>query len=212
MYTERVRPPARQEVVMSHSAGDGSPPEPVTRPGRALAPFVWLLAMGWLALQALGRAGLWLLTAVDAGTSAVAGVGGGAIRAVVRAVVRALGPLGRALLRLLAPLVRGLRRAWAWLNRRVFLAMFRRLGRFGRWLVARTRPAVEAVRGWARRMAVRAEPVVRRLATAAAVVERAAVRLGRAMGRLFAPVRRMAVSVGRRVRALLAAEDGHGGR
>jgi hypothetical protein len=193
---------------MSHSAGDGSPPEPVARPGRALAPFVWLLAMGWLALQALGRAGLWLLTAVDAGTSAVAGIGGGAIRA----VVRALGPLGRALLRLLAPLVRGLRRAWAWLNRRVFLAMFRRLGRFGRWLVARTRPAVEAVRGWARRMVVRAEPVVRRLATATAVVERAAVRLGRALGRVFAPVRRMAVSVGRRVRALLATEDGHGGR
>jgi hypothetical protein len=189
---------------MSRSPDDGSSPRPVARPGPALAPLVWLLAMGWLALQALGRAGLWLLTAVDEGTSAVARAGGGAMRA----AVRALGPLGRALLRLLTPLIRGLRRVWVWLNRRVFLAMARRLGRFGRWLVACTRPAVEAALDWARRMLVRAEPVVRRISTVTAVVERAAARLGRALRRAFGPIRRAATATGHRVRALLAGRGG----
>ncbi|GAB4079389.1 hypothetical protein GCU67_15110 [Modestobacter muralis] len=184
---------------MSRSPSENPQHPTPTWPGRAL---VWPLAMAWLALQALGRAGLWLLATVDAGTSAVArGVGHA-----LRAAVRALGPLGRWLLRALAPPLRGLRRVWAWLNRRVFLAMARGLGRAGRWLVRRSRPLVLVVRRWARQVAVRIRPAVRRLRAATAVVERAAARLGRALARAVAPLRRLVRSAGAsiaaRVRAL----------
>jgi hypothetical protein len=167
--------------------------EPVVRLRRGLAPLVWLLAVCWLGLQGLGRAGVWLLTAVDEGTSAVARACGAA----TRAVLRGLGPLGRALQRLLAPLLRWLRLTWVWLGRRVFLAMVHPLGRFGRWLVRRSRPAVERFLAWTRRVAMRAEPLLHRLATALDGVERAAARLG-------APLRRATVSVGRRLRPALA--------
>jgi hypothetical protein len=172
---------------------DPAPDEPPTGTRRALAPLVSLLAMCWLGLQALGRAGIWFLTGIDEGTSAVARAGGTA----TRAVLRALGPLGRAIRRLVTPLLRSLRRAWVWCGRRVFLAMVRPMGRFGRWLVQRSRPAVHAVLTWARGVAVRAEPLVARLATAAEVVERAAARLG-------APLRRAAVCAGSRLRPAVA--------
>src|SRR5215210_2176504 len=64
---------------------DGSlhPPrdEPTARTRRGLGLLVWPVAMCWLGLQALGRAGMWLLTGVDAGTSAVARAAGAATRA-----------------------------------------------------------------------------------------------------------------------------------
>jgi hypothetical protein len=182
---------------------DRVPPEhPSTRPGRALAPVVWLLAMGWLGLQGLGRGGMWLLTAVDEGTSAVARAGSRA----GRAVLGALGPLGRVLLRrVLRPLWRGVRRLWSWLNRRVFLALTRPLGRFARWLVARARPVVAAVLDRARRVLARVEPGLDALG---AVVSRAAVRLGAALRRGTAPVRRATAVLGRRVRAAGAAVTG----
>jgi hypothetical protein len=176
--------------------GGSAHPAPVEPPAGArggLAPLLWLLAMGWLALQTLGRAGMWLLTAVDASTAAAAracGVG-------ARALLRALGPLGRGLRRLFTPLLRWLRRAWVEVGRRVFLAMVRPLGRFGRWLVQRSRPAVHAARTWARRVAARVEPLLGRLATATEVVERAAARLA-------GPLRRAAVSLGRRLRPAVA--------
>ena len=174
-------------------------------PGRAL---VWPLALAWLALQGLGRAGLWLLGTVDAGTSALArGVGH-----TVRSALRALGPLGRGLQRLLAPPVRALRRAWAWLDRRVFVVMGRGLGRFGRWLVRRTRPLVTVVRARARQVAARIGPAVRRLGTAAALVERAAARLGRALAPLRLLVRSAGASIARRVRALGVTGDRPAGR
>ena len=175
-------------------APDGGPgpslvqPSPGTR--RGLATLVWPAALCWLGLHALGRAGLWLLTGVDRGTSAVARTAGAA----ARALLRALGPLGRALRRLSTPLLRQLRRAWTWLGRRVFLAMARSLGRFGRWLVQLCRPAAQAVLRWAHRLAA---PLLRRLETAAAAVEAAAARLG-------ARCRRAAVRVGRRVRPAVA--------
>jgi hypothetical protein len=173
---------------------DGSlhPPrdEPTRVTRRGLGLLVWPVAMCWLGLQALGRAGIWLLTGVDAGTSAVARAAGAA----TRALLRALGPVGRALRRLSAPLLRGLRRAWAWLGRRVFLAMARSLGRFGRWLVQLCRPAAQAVLAWTGRVTA---PMLRRLETAAAVVERTAARLG-------ARLHRAAVRVGRRLRPAVA--------
>lgn len=179
---------------MPLSADDGPHARATGGPGRAL---VGLLALAWLVLQGLGRAGLWLLATVDAGTSAVARGSGRA----VRAAVRALGPLGRGLLRLLTPVLSGLRRVWAWLNRRVFLAMARGLGRFGRWLVRRSRPAVIAVRAWARRTVARLRPVLRRLQTAAAAVERTAARWARPLARALAPALRAAGALRRRVRS-----------
>jgi hypothetical protein len=162
-------------------------------PGRAV---VELLATGWLVLQGLARAGLWLLGTVDAGTSAVARSAGRALRA----TVRALGPAGRWLVQLLAPLLRGLRRAWAWLNRRVLLGMARGLGRSGRWLVRRSRPVVAVVRRWL----VRARPLLRRLESAAAAVARVAARLGRSLARILAPALRTAAAVRRRTRSAWA--------
>jgi hypothetical protein len=183
----------------------GSPDD--TGPGRVLTPVVWALAAGWLVLQALGRTGLWLLTVVDEGTTAVAqGCGGAA-----RALVRALGPLGRALQRALTPLGRALRRAWAWAGRRVFLALGRALGRWARLLVRRLRPLVSGAVRLVRRAAVLAEPVVARLATAGAVIERAATRLGSALRRAWAPWRRATAALVRQVRAVLPAEQGPAG-
>jgi hypothetical protein len=170
-----------------------TPDEPSTGTRRALTPLVSVLAVCWLALQALGRAGIWFLTGVDECTSAVGRAGGAA----TRAVLRALGPLGRAIRRLVTPLLRWLRRAWVWCGRRVFLAMVRPLGRFGRWLVQRSRPAVHAVLTRARGVAVRAEPLLARLATAAELVELAAARLG-------APLRRATAWAGRRLRPAVA--------
>jgi hypothetical protein len=176
---------------------DVPPARATTWPGRAA---VWLLGSLWLAVQGLGRAGLRLLAAVDAGTSAVARAGGGA----VRAALRALGPAGRWLRRVLAPVLRGLRRAWTWLNRRVFLAMARGLGRVGRRVVRWARPAVAAVSAAARRWMVRAEPVMRRLASLAAAVGRAAARLGRSLARVLAPGVSAAAALRRRARSVWA--------
>ena len=179
------------------SPDDGPHTRTGGRPGRAV---VWVLGMVWLALQALGRAGLWLLATVDAATSAVARGGGRA----VRAAVRALGPVGRGLLWCLAPVVRGVRRAWAWLNRRVLRGMARGLGRCGRWLVQRTRPAVRAVRAWGRRTVARAAPLVHRLGSVTAAVERSAARLGRAPVRVLAPALRVTAALRRQARSLAA--------
>jgi hypothetical protein len=176
---------------MAGSSSDGSlRQEPPGGIRRGLAPLVWPLAMCWLGLQALGRAGLWLLSGVDQGTSAVARTAG----AGARALLRALGPLGRGLRWLSAPLLRQLRRAWNWLGRRVFLAMTRSLGRFGRWLVQRCRPVAQAVLRGVHRLAA---PLLDRLEAASAVVEAAATRLG-------ARWRRGTAWVGRRLRPAVA--------
>jgi hypothetical protein len=188
---------------MPDSPEDSPPGEPhdgaSSAAGRGLAPLVWLLAAGWVALQGLGQAGLWLLTAVDEGTSAAARVGARTFRA----VAGALGPLGRGLRRLVTPAARWLRRGWDRLGRRVLLAMFRPLGRFGRWLVTRSRPAVARVLACARALAVRLLPALDALTAAVEAVERAAGRLGSLLTRAWAPV-------SRRLRAVRAGRGGPG--
>jgi hypothetical protein len=129
--------------------------------------------------------------AVDRGTTVAAGAG----TAAVRALIRALGPAGRALVRLVTPVWRLLCRGWEGIGRRVFLAMARPLGRFGRWLLARSRPAIARVLSAARQAARLVAPGVRRLEEALAVVERRAARWGALIDRAWAPVQRFARTV-----------------
>jgi hypothetical protein len=171
--------------------------QPTALGDRLLRPLVWLLAMLWLALQAVGRGIDATMAAVDAGTAAV---GRTAARA-GSALVRSLGPLGRGLRRLLAPAWRGLRWAWDTLGRRVFLALARPLGRLGRRLAERLGPPVRRGLAELRRFAARAEPVLTALGTAVAVVERAA-------GRLAAVLRRAWTPIGRPVRRVVDAVRG----
>ena len=160
---------------------------------RLAAPVVWLLAAGWVALTAVGRG---IGHGHDWYEAAWSAIGRGSVRA-GRAVLGWLGPLGRALLRLARPIVRALRWIWDQVGLRLWLFLTRPLGRLGRWLVARTGPIADRIVQWARRVALRAAPVTRALASGIGAVERAGARFRAMLGRAFAPA-------GRAVRAVAA--------
>lgn len=164
---------------------------------RGLRPVVWSLAVVWLALQRTGDGLFRVLDGYDRGANAV---GRAAARA-GRAVLRALGPLGRLLRRLAMPVLRLVRRAWDVLGVRLLLRMFRPLGRWARAIWNRLLPLAERLRLGLQGLAARLEPVLQRLAAAAAAVEAAAARLGARWRRLWAPVARAVQSLRWRPRA-----------
>ncbi len=173
-----------------HSAS----PAPVAR---LLRPVVWVLAVGWLALQSagsvLGRALDGYDRAVNAAGRAVARLG--------RALLRALGPLGRALRRLAMPVLRVLRRLWDALGVRLLLRMSRPLGRWARAAWHRLHPLVERLQSLALRLAARLEPVLRTLVAVTDAVEAAAARVGARCRRAWAPVARAVLDLRRPRRA-----------
>ena len=156
------------------------------RVARSLRPVVWSLAVVWLTLQKTGDGLFRVLDGYDRGASAV---GRAAARA-GRAVLRALGPLGRLVRRLAVPVLRLARRVWDFLGVRLLLRMFRPLGRWARAVWDRLLPLAERLRLAVHRLAARFEPLLQRLAAAAAAVEAAAARLGARWRRLWAPVAR----------------------
>lgn len=147
---------------------------------------VWLLAVVWSVVEGIGR-GLgrlhdWYLR----GASRL----GRACMDRTRAVLRRLGPLGRALLRLARPVLRGLRLLWDYVGLRVFLFLARPVGRFGRWVLKRSRPAADRVIAWARSLGAVVQPVMNVLSAVIEAVERQAARIGRFLRWASTPVRR----------------------
>ena len=202
----RTRDPGRTTSGRATPYGRPRPGRTLDRPGaghdrgavdlrrtgsRLGAPGVWLLALGWLALQGAASAAGKGLDAYDRGATSA----GRAVVRAARVALRALGPLGRLLRRLLAPPLRVLRRLWdaagVWLMTR----MFRPLGRLARAVVERLRPVAERLSAWAYRVVAVLLPVLRALTRAADAVERAAARLRARLARTVAPVRRRVLAV-----------------
>lgn len=87
-----------------------------------------LLALLWVLGEAAGRMAGRLLEGYERAANAA----GQAVVRGAKAVLAALGPLGRELLRLLAPLGRLLRRLWDQISGWLLLRMFRPMGRWAR--------------------------------------------------------------------------------
>jgi hypothetical protein len=170
------------------------------KPGvpRVMAPFVWGIAVVWLALRGAGHGIAWVIDKYVELTFAA----GQALLRAGKAFLRALGPLGRGLVRLLTPLWDVLRKVWDWLGFRLFLYLIRPLGKYARWVLAQVQPALEGVTAWAKRLAARAEPVLRVLRNWSRAVARAAARVRRWWGRAWAPVTRGARRVARETRRI----------
>jgi hypothetical protein len=163
---------------------DSASPSAPARVARPLRPVVWLLAVGWLALQSAGNALGHVLDAYDRAANAA----GRAVARLGRALLRALGPLGRLLRRLAVPVLRLLRRIWDVLGVRLLLRMFRPLGRWARAVWDRLHPLVERLQHLARCFAARLEPVLRALVAVTDAVEAAAARVGARCRRVCAPI------------------------
>jgi hypothetical protein len=178
-----LRQRAQYEASGLHADESRVPPPAV--------PLVWLLALLWLVLQTTGH-GLGLL---HDGYERGAAAAGGACLRVAKETLRLLGPLGRALRPLLTHALRGLLHVWNSIGVRVLLFLAGPLGEVGNWLLARTRPVLDRVVEWARRVALSAEPVLRALDAGARGVERAA-------GSIRELLRRRGEPVARAVRAM----------
>ena len=204
-------PPSGAEVLVTGFPGDGPRPEPRARTSsaadgvpRAVRPLVWSLALLWMVIRASGRGLESALRAYDLATSAT----GRAAVCALRALLGALGPLGRFLRRLLTPLRRGLRRLWREVGLRALLLAFRPLGPPGRWMVKQAYRGAIWVEGRAVNLAARVQPLARALASTARpvlrafaagtrAIEGAAARLGALLRRAWAPVSGAAAAVSR---------------
>ncbi len=181
----------------SRGVKDGVTASAPARVVRSLRPVVWLLAVGWLALQSAGNALGRFLDGYDRAANAA----GRAVARLGRALLRALGPLGRVLRRLAMPVLRVLRRLWDALGVRLLLRMSRPLGRWARAAWHRLHPLVERLQSLTLRLAARLEPVLRALVAVTDAVEAAAARVGARCRRAWAPVARAVLDLRRPRRA-----------
>lgn len=152
-------------------------------PRRAL-PALWVLAALWVWLTSAARAFNDLLLVAERWHE----VAGRAVTRGVRAVLRALGPLGRAVLRLITPVFVQLHRArglaFRWLLEHVVVPLARATVLAWEW----SRPVRRRVVAALVRLAVRARPLLLVLAYMTSTLRRAGARVAAWCRRAWAPV------------------------